>query len=169
MILRTWSGSYINTRDCSGRWVWWRWALGWLRASYTVKLLCAMVIFMLLSAFSAVFAADVTLAWDQVTNAKTYKLHCGPTTGGPYGTPVDTGLVLQHKLTGIASGIDTFCVATAHDASGVSSAFSNEVKLHPALAAPVLRVVIVISGRRGELVATLNGEPVVNLTWRDPD
>lgn len=34
MILKTWSGSYIDTKEYSGRWIYWAWAKGWVRYTW---------------------------------------------------------------------------------------------------------------------------------------
>lgn len=112
-------------------------------------------------------AADVTFAWDGVTNAAGYKLHCG-SKSKTYDLPtVDAKKVTQFTYTGLPNGIDSFCAATAYDAGGVESDFSNEVVVHPKLPAPGnFRSVVVIAKADGSVIVLVNAAPdTVNLYW----
>lgn len=81
--------------------------------------------------------ANVTFEWDanapeeQVTN---YKLHLGNATRN-YIKSVDAGNVTQFTVTDLADG-KWYAAATAHDAAGNSSDFSNEVEFSIDTTAP---------------------------------
>jgi len=91
-------------------------------------------------------AGEITLAWNASasTGVTGYKLHYG-TASGSYGTVTDVGGVLTFKVTELTLNQNYCFVATAYDAEGNESGYSNEVCGLPTrtirtLAAPVLRI-----------------------------
>jgi hypothetical protein len=91
------------------------------------KLIFCVVLFFTLIAATCVVAADVKLAWDHsVTPTVTgYKIYYGNATG-TYGTPITIGYVTTYTITGLSPGT-YFFAATAIDAQGNESVYSNEV------------------------------------------
>jgi len=80
-----------------------------------------------LLAIPPVMAGDVTLQWDPnpETDVVGYKVYYG-TSSRTYSSPVPLGLQTTYTVAGLASGTYYFAV-TAFNASGLESAFSNEV------------------------------------------
>ena len=72
-------------------------------------------------------AADVSLAWDHSVSPGVvgYKIYFGQASG-KYGTPITIGYQTTYTVTGLGPGTWYFA-ATAFDASGNESDFSNEV------------------------------------------
>ena len=70
----------------------------------------------------------VTLTWNPSVSGDVagYKIHMG-TSSGVYTTVINAGSVNQYVVTGLTSGQTYYFVVTAVSASGVESAFSNEV------------------------------------------
>ena len=85
--------------------------------------LCAVVL-----AASIAQAADVTLAWNASTSAGVtgYRIHQG-IASGEYLLVKDAGRVTTTVVTGLTAGETYYFAATAYDAEGNSSLFSNEV------------------------------------------
>ncbi len=73
------------------------------------------------------FAGNIPLIWTASTSAGItgYKIYYGPTTGN-YPNVRTIGNVTSYTLTGLPDGT-YFIAATAFDASGNESSFSNEV------------------------------------------
>ena len=73
------------------------------------------------------FAADVTLAWDAITQPELagYKVYVG-TSSRNYGAGTNVGIVTQYTVTGLGPGTYYFAV-TAYDATGRETGYSNEV------------------------------------------
>ncbi len=102
-------------------------------------------------------AMDVKLAWDPNTETDLagYKIYFGTTKGGPYnaqGSPIviaktAQGFVVtspEWKVPNLASGTWYF-VATAYDAEGLESGYSNEVVTNGSPGAPAnLKIMEVI-------------------------
>jgi fibronectin type 3 domain-containing protein len=74
------------------------------------------------------FAAQVTLAWDPNTESDLagYKLHYG-TASGSYTVHLDIHNVTSYTVTGLTEGQTYYFAATAYDASGCESGYSNQV------------------------------------------
>ncbi|MHB1309158.1 MAG: putative Ig domain-containing protein, partial [Limisphaerales bacterium] len=74
-------------------------------------------------------AADVTLAWDANTEADVvgYRLHFG-TTSGSYTQQLDVGNATTGTVGGLDAGRIYFFAATAVNATGAESDFSNEIE-----------------------------------------
>jgi hypothetical protein len=72
--------------------------------------------------------AQVTLEWDP--NAEPdisgYRLHYGPSSGN-YRASVDVGAVTAYTITGLDRNATYYIAATAYNAAGSESAYSNEV------------------------------------------
>lgn len=86
---------------------------------------------------SMVLAGTVTLTWDPSSTPTVtgYKIHFGPTSGitsGTYPNVVDVGNVLTTTIPNIPDTTFTYFAATAYDAAGNKSGFSNEVYRIPA-------------------------------------
>lgn len=90
-----------------------------------VKRLIALLAVLLFCATA--WAGDVQLAWDASISSQVtgYKIYAG-NASGIYSLTFDAGDVLAYTVTGLVDGTWYFA-ATAHDASGVESAFSNEI------------------------------------------
>ena len=91
-------------------------------------------IFLFCVAVAAVFlpgplrAADVNLAWNPSpdTDVTGYRLHYG-TTSGVYSTKLEAGPTTSWKVTDLAPGLTYYFAATALNAAGIESAYSNQV------------------------------------------
>ena len=75
---------------------------------------------------------SVTLAWDPVVNANIvgYRIYYGTSTGTytqPLGNGLDAGNVTTYTVNGLTAGARYYFVATAFDATGHESGYSNEV------------------------------------------
>ena len=76
--------------------------------------------------------SSVTLAWDPVVNANIvgYRIYYGTSTGTytqPPRNGLDAGNVTTYTLQGLSGGRRYYFVATAFDATGQESDYSNEV------------------------------------------
>jgi hypothetical protein len=76
-------------------------------------------------------ANSVTLAWDPVVNPNLagYRIYYGTSTGmysQSYGQGLDAGNLSTYSVTGLSSGTRYYFVATAYDAKGNESPYSNE-------------------------------------------
>ncbi len=73
-------------------------------------------------------AADVTLAWDPNTESDLagYRIHHGPASGS-YSVHIDVRNVTTYTVTGLAAGQTYYFAATAYNASGSESGYSNSV------------------------------------------
>jgi hypothetical protein len=89
-----------------------------------------LLIFILLLIHNVAYAAQVTLTWDPNTEStlKGYKIYYGPTSGGSYTSSVDVGNKATCTVSNLDSSKTYYFVATAYDASGNESGYSNEVK-----------------------------------------
>jgi hypothetical protein len=99
-------------------------------------------LFILLACLSLAFAAtpaqaqQVQLAWDApvqangtpVPNLAGYKLHYG-SQSGQYKSMVSVGMSTTYTVTNLSAGQTYYFAATAYDANGTESAFSNEVSV----------------------------------------
>src|SRR5271170_777476 len=85
--------------------------------------------FMAISFFdSQTFAAgSVTLAWNPITstNVVSYKVYCG-LASGVYTNAISVCVTTNATITNLTPGVAYYFVATAVDASGNESPFSNE-------------------------------------------
>lgn len=88
-----------------------------------------------LIAAGAANAADVRVAWGApttntngaaLTDLAGYKLHYG-TAPGSYSRSITVGNVTAYTVTGLANGTTYYFAATAYNAAGVESAYSNEI------------------------------------------
>jgi len=99
--------------------------------------------------------AQVTLAWDSVSSATSYKIYRSTTSGGPYTDLVPTGVTTTNYTDNdVTNGTTYYYVVTAVNASG-ESGYSNEESATPTdneLDVPT------------NLSATA-GDAQVNLTW----
>lgn len=89
---------------------------------------------------AGVYAGDVTLKWDAntETDLRGYKIHYGAASRGDVPSPhsltftydriVDVGNVTTYTVKNLEEGYTFHASATAYDASGNESAYSNEVK-----------------------------------------
>jgi hypothetical protein len=77
---------------------------------------------------SCLLAADVHLAWNANTESDLagYKIHYG-TSSTNLTSSVNAGNVTNYTVTGLSLGTTYFFAATAYDASGTESGFSNIV------------------------------------------
>jgi hypothetical protein len=108
------------------------------------RFFCFIVVFLLLA--SCAGAGEITLAWDPSASdgVTGYKIHVG-TASRSYVEIKDVGNVLTYKVDKLEMGKEYFFAATAYDAEGNESGFSNEVSGLPSrtvrtLIAPVLRI-----------------------------
>jgi hypothetical protein len=93
-------------------------------------LMGSVIVFLLvLASVSAASAAQVTLAWDPNTESDLagYRIHYG-TGSGSYSVSLDVHNVTTYTITGLIDGQTYYFAATAYNASGNSSGFSNEVR-----------------------------------------
>jgi glycosidase len=86
-------------------------------------------------AVTAEGSEQVSLAWDAVTGAAGYNLYRSPVSGGGWVKVNDAPLSTTNFTdTGLRNGQVVYYVATALDAPGNESAFSNQVSAQPSLA-----------------------------------
>lgn len=94
------------------------------------SILCfEIAVFVIIGALAAdALAADVTLAWDPNTESDLagYRIHHG-TASGSYSVHIDVNKVTTYTLTGLTAGQTYYFAATAYDASGNESGYSNSV------------------------------------------
>jgi hypothetical protein len=95
------------------------------------KLFVAVVIALLVGAAAGMAwaaAGEVTLAWDpnSETDLAGYRIHWGTATG-TYTQHVDVGNVVQYTVKNLTLGTTYFFAATAYNASGLESGYSNEI------------------------------------------
>ena len=95
--------------------------------------------FLLLLCAAAVHAQTVTLAWDASPSPEVtaYRIYFGTNTGN-YAFVTNAGLVLTQTVAVAHSG-RWFFAATAVDANGLESDFSNEVQWEAKPVAPVVQ------------------------------
>jgi hypothetical protein len=81
---------------------------------------------------SNALAAQATLAWDPNTESDLagYRIHHG-TTSGSYTVHTDVHNVTSYTVTGLTAGQTYYFAATAYDASGNESGYSNPVSYRP--------------------------------------
>ena len=72
------------------------------------------------------WAATMTLAWDSVTSATSYRLYYG-TTSGTYPNSVSAGAATSVSVSGLTSGQRYYFAVTASNAAGAESGYSAEV------------------------------------------
>ncbi len=85
--------------------------------------------FLLLFPIRLIFAESATLEWDASTDnvgVTGYKIYYGVLTGD-YTSNIDVGDVLIYTITNLQVGQTYFFVATAYDAAGNESGYSDEV------------------------------------------
>jgi hypothetical protein len=93
---------------------------------------------------SPVLAVSVTLAWDPVIGASSYRLYVGIQSlraGNPPLTFYQTNLT-EYQVDGLDVGTKYFFCATALGANGVESEYSNEVAHTPILTPVPIQVVV---------------------------
>src|SRR3954447_11270161 len=98
--------------------------LNWVRRATLTVLLGGLAC---IAPFSARAANSVTLAWDKSTNATVtgYNLYYG-TTSRTYNQTLVVGNSTNSTVSGLLAGTTYFFAATAYDATGAESDFSNE-------------------------------------------
>lgn len=81
-----------------------------------------------LSGYTLALLFATTLAWDANTEPELagYRIYYG-TAPRTYGAPIDVGNVTTYKVQGLTRGQRYYFAATAYDAVGNESGFSNEV------------------------------------------
>lgn len=86
------------------------------------------LVFLLTAHARNAFSAEATVAWDPNTEATLagYKVYYG-TSSGSYPYDEDAGAQTQHTVSGLEAGSTYFFAATAYDAYGAESGFSQEV------------------------------------------
>jgi hypothetical protein len=106
------------------------------RRWFTFCLYILPVLPFLLCPCSQLMAADISLAWDASVSPEVtgYNIYVG-NSSGTYGAPITIGNQTTYTVTGLTSGT-YYIVATAFDALGNESAFSNEVSQVIAASAP---------------------------------
>ena len=96
----------------------------------------AFFLLLLLLAIQA-FAGQATLAWDASTDPEVtgYRLHYGQVSQS-YTSTIDVGSQTTHTVPNLTEGKTYYYAATAYDASGRESGYSNEASAAVAYAAP---------------------------------
>lgn len=84
-------------------------------------------------------AASVRFAWDASPDASVtgYRLYWGIGSGS-YTNSVSAGNNLSGTITGLTANVTYYFAATAYDANGIESPFSNEVRFHIPTNAPLV-------------------------------
>jgi len=100
-------------------------------------------------------AEQVTLAWDANTESDLagYKLHYG-TASNSYSVHIDVNNVTTYTVAGLSAGQTYYFAATAYDASGNESGYSNSVSYAVAASNGVPSTPATPSGASGALVNT---------------
>ena len=135
---------------------WSSWVTG--RTRVLAAILCFAVFHYSGEAFGATAPAtnSVKLAWNKslTTNVTGYRVYYGVASGN-YPNSIVAGNVTSNTVQGLTGGVTYYFAIAAYTASGVLSAFSNEISYMPLLpAAPVS----VVSTRRGVVVKGLPGK-----------
>lgn len=100
---------------------------GALHSSRLVTLLVVLLLFQILSIKTA-YGAQLTVAWDPNNDSATagYKLYYG-TQSKAYDVSIDVGNSTQHQVADLKPGTLYYFAATAYDAGGNESDFSEEL------------------------------------------
>ena len=107
-----------------------------LRALAAIASWCAFLL--LLFAAVPAWAGGIKLAWDAAASPPVvgYKIYFGPAAGN-YPSHVDVGNTTAYTVTGLVEGATYHFAATAYDAMGGESGFSNDVAATVPYSAPV--------------------------------
>ena len=104
-----------------------------MKASKPIRRLWVSILVTTISIFIGIIAsnataAQVTLAWDPNTESDLagYKIHYG-TASNSYSVHIDVHNVTTYTVTGLTDGQTYYLAATAYDASGNESGYSNSV------------------------------------------
>jgi hypothetical protein len=116
-------------------------------------------------------AYSVTLAWDRSPDSSVtgYRIYYG-TASGSYSNNLAVGNVATYTVPGLASGVTYFFAATAYDANGVESPFSNETSYLPGVPRVAIRVatnrqaVLTVKGLIGQKYDILATQTFTNWT-----
>lgn len=122
------------------------------------KTLFYTVLFLLFT--TSIFAAEVTLSWDENTESDLagYKVYYGTSTG-TYTSNADVGNFEIYIVTGLVEGQTYFFAVTAYDLVGNESGYSNEVSYDVPDIAPTPPTGLRLSGvnaltwERGDMVS----------------
>jgi hypothetical protein len=115
------------------------------------------------------FAAQATLAWDPNTESDLagYKIHYG-TVSGNYTAHLDVHNVTTYTVTGLTDGQTYYFAASAYNASGKESGYSNQVVYSPA--SPLNRPPVITAGpQAAPNTVTLPAATTVSVTASDAD
>ena len=84
---------------------------------------------------------SVTLAWDASPSPEVtgYRIHLGVVSGF-YTTSGMVGKVTTKTVSGLAGGVTYFFAISAYDASGLESAFSNEISYTTPTGLPIVQI-----------------------------
>jgi uncharacterized membrane protein len=85
-----------------------------------------LVFFFVLLLCGQSMAASIGLAWDPVDGASGYRIYYGTQTG-EYTHQEEAGSSTSHSVANLTAGAQYYFVATAYDADGYESGYSNEV------------------------------------------
>ena len=107
------------------------------RALAAITSWCAFFLLLLFAAVPA-WAGGIKLAWDAAASPPVvgYKIYFGPAAGN-YPSHVDVGNTTAYTVTGLVEGATYHFAATAYDALGRESGFSNDVAATVPYSAPV--------------------------------
>ena len=104
-----------------------------MKASKPIRRMWVSILVITISIFIGIIAsnataAQVTLAWDPNTESDLagYKIHYG-TASNSYSVHIDVHNVTTYTVTGLTDGQTYYLAATAYDASGNESGYSNSV------------------------------------------
>ena len=98
----------------------------------------SLLLFFLLLVSVRTFAAQVTLAWDPVSDPTLvgYMIYYGPA-AGTYGSSIDVGNTTSYTVTNLVEGATYHFAATSYNAARAQSGFSNDVSATVPYSAPV--------------------------------
>jgi hypothetical protein len=134
---------------------------GFVRGRITVLTSILGGILTTLTSLSSLHAASVALAWNPSPAASVvaYKVYYGPTSRG-YTNSIQTGNVTNASIAGLIGGTTYYFGATAIDALGLESDFSNEtlftVPVSVINQAPTLNALANVTMKEGANLRTVN-------------
>jgi len=129
-----------------------------------VLLICFITVFIFFdTSFSLFAASNVTLAWNPSisTNVAGYKIYYG-LASGVYNNTISVGNTTNATVTGLVEGTTYYFAATAFDALGTESQFSNETSYSvPTNSTPINIIYVGVQVDYGVSLTSINSQRVL--------